>query len=97
VGLREYVTQLLSELGDYYRLAKADPFRSTWRTTYRVRELHRAESELKELLSAIDRGLKRAEEKRFSITSILLGALGVFGALEFILGVLSTRGITPTL
>jgi hypothetical protein len=93
VGLREYVTRLLSELGGYYRLAKADPFRSIWRTTYRVQELHRAEGELKELLSAIDRRLKRVEERRFSVMSILLGALGVFGALEFILGVFSLWGI----
>ncbi|MCC6053489.1 MAG: hypothetical protein LM569_04760 [Desulfurococcaceae archaeon] len=93
VGLREYVTRLLSELGGYYRLATADPFRSIWRTTYRVLELHRAEGELKELLSAIDRRLKRAEERRFSFMSILLGTLGVFGALEFILGVFSLWGI----
>jgi hypothetical protein len=93
VGLREYVTRLLGELGGYYRLAKADPFRSIWRTTYRVRELHKAEGELKELLSAIDRRLKRVEERRFSVMSILLGTLGVFGALEFILGVFSLWGI----
>jgi hypothetical protein len=93
VGLREYVTRLLGELGGYYRLAKADPFRGIWRNTYRVRELHRAEGELKELLSAIDRRLKRVEERRFSVMSILLGTLGVFGALEFILGVFSLWGI----
>ncbi len=93
VGLREYVTQLLGELSGYYRLAKADPFMSIWRTNYRVRELHRAEGELKELLSAIDRRLKRVEERRFSVMGILLGALGVFGALEFILGVFSLWGI----
>jgi hypothetical protein len=93
VGLREYVTRLLGELGGYYRLAGSDPFRGIWRTTYRVRELHRAEGELKELLSAIDRRLKRVEERRFNVMSALLGTLGVFGALEFILGVFSLWGI----
>jgi hypothetical protein len=91
--LREHVIKLLSELGSYYRLAYGDPFRSIWRITYRVQELHRARGELKELLSAIDRGLKRVEERRFSFMSILLGTLGVFGALEFILGVFSLWGI----
>jgi hypothetical protein len=93
VGLREYVTRLLGELGGYYRLAFTGPFRDIWRNIYRVRELHRAEGELKELLSAIDRRLKRVEERRFSVMSILLGTLGVFGALEFILGVFSLWGI----
>jgi hypothetical protein len=93
VGLREYVTRLLSELGGYYRLAISGPFRDIWRITYRVRELRRAEGELERLLSAIDRRLKRVEERRFSFMSILLGALGVFGALEFILGVFSLWGI----
>jgi hypothetical protein len=93
VKLREYVTKLLSELDGYYRLASKDPFRSIWRTTYRVREIHRAEGELKRLLSAIDRRLERVEERRFSVMSILLGTLGVFGALEFILGVFGLWGI----
>jgi len=93
VGLREYVTRLLGELGGYYRIAPVDPFRSIWRNTLRFIELHRAGDELKELLSAIDRRLKRVEERKFSVISILLGALGVFGALEFILGVFSLWGI----
>jgi hypothetical protein len=93
VGLRECVTRLLGELGGYYRLAKNDPFRSIWRTTYRVQELHRAESELKELLSAIDRRLKSVDERRFSVMNILLGTLGVFGALDFILSIFSLWGI----
>ena len=93
VELREYVTRLLGELGGYYRLALAEPFGGIWRTTYRVVEIHRAEAELKELLSAIDRRLKRVEERRFSVMSILLSTLGVFGALEFILGVFSLWGI----
>ena len=91
--LRGYVARLLGELGGYYRLPMGDPLRGIWRTIFRVRGLYRAEGELERLLSAIDERLKRVEERRFNAMSILLGALGVFGALEFILGVFSLWGI----
>jgi hypothetical protein len=89
-GLRKYITRLLGELGGYYRLARSDPFRGIWRNTYRLRELRKAEGELKELLRAIDRGLKRFKEWRSSVMNVLQGALGAVGAL---IGLLSLWGV----